>query len=100
LDLDEEVTPVPPAKAQASAAAASVLAAEAQAWPADLPEQVRAVADTLSVAPNGLTLAQIAAAFKGRGAWKKSLPRILDTLAALGRARCDGGVNGGAVWRG
>jgi hypothetical protein len=29
----------------------------------------------------------IAARFVGRGAWKKRLPEILDTLMALGRAR-------------
>jgi hypothetical protein len=32
--------------------------------------------------------------FKGKGAWKKTLPRILETLEALGRARRDG-----AFWR-
>ncbi len=58
------------------------------------------MADTLSAAPDGLTLAQVEARFKGRGAWKKSLPRILDTLAVLGRARCDAAAGGGSVWRG
>ena len=33
----------------------------------------------------------IEASFKGKGAWKKTLPRILETLEALGRAsRVDG----------
>ena len=38
----------------------------------------------------------IEAAFKGKGPWKKKgLPRILETLEALGRARQEGGG-----WRG
>ncbi len=37
----------------------------------------------------------IGANFKSRGAWKKSLPRILETLEALGRARREG-----SGWRG
>jgi hypothetical protein len=42
-----------------------------------------------------LDLEALATRFKGRGPWKKSLPRILDTLEALGRARREG-----AGWRG
>jgi hypothetical protein len=60
---------------------------EPQAWPATLPDQVRAVAAVLTSAPVALSLEAIEARFKSRGAWKKSLPRILDTLEALGRAR-------------
>ncbi|MGC8808593.1 MAG: hypothetical protein ACP5QB_13875, partial [Thiomonas sp.] len=67
----------------------------AQPWPATLPEQMRAVADLLAASAQPLPEAAIAAHFKGRGAWKKSLPRILDTLAALGRARSEA-----AGWRG
>lgn len=37
----------------------------------------------------------VEASFKGKGPWKKGLPRILDTLEALGRARQAGGG-----WRG
>jgi hypothetical protein len=60
-----------------------------QAWPAELPQQVQAVAQALASAPpGGLTLAELEARFKSRGPWKRGLPRILDTLAALGRARC------------
>lgn len=60
-----------------------------QPWPATLPEQVQAVAQALaSGAAGGITLAELEARFKGRGPWKRGLPRILDTLAALGRARC------------
>jgi hypothetical protein len=63
---------------------------EAQPWPASLPEQVRAVALVLQAAPGALPLPAIEARFKGRGPWKKGLPRILETLEALGRARREG----------
>ena len=66
-----------------------------QAWPATLPEQVRAVAQLLASASTALPQAAIEARFKGRGPWKKGLPRILDTLEALGRARREG-----EGWRG
>lgn len=56
-------------------------------WPATLPEQVRAVADALATSPLPLTLPTIEARFKGRGAWKKGLPTLLQTLEALGRAQ-------------
>ena len=59
-------------------------------WPANLPEQVRALAEVLAGHPGALTVAEIETRFKGRGPWKKSLPRILETLEALGRARRDG----------
>jgi hypothetical protein len=62
----------------------------AQAWPATLPEQVRAVAQLLAASPAPLPLPAIEAAFKGKGPWKKGLPRILDTLEALGRAQREG----------
>jgi hypothetical protein len=62
-----------------------------QPWPATLPEQVRAVAQVLAGHAGALPLAEIEARFKGRGPWKRSLPRILETLEALGRARREGG---------
>jgi hypothetical protein len=80
------------ASATPSAAAAS---AAAQPWPATLPEQVRAVAQVLQASPAPLALGAVEAAFKGKGPWKKGLPRILETLEALGRARQEGGG-----WRG
>ena len=64
-------------------------------WPATLPEQVRALAAVLATSTAPLTVADIEAGFKGKGPWKKGLPRILDTLEALGRARREG-----AGWRG
>ena len=85
---------VPPGEGEngegAPAAAAATVAATAQPWPATLPEQVRALALLLATAPAPLPLPAIEARFKGRGPWKKSLPRILDTLEALGRARREG----------
>ena len=60
------------------------------AWPNTLPEQVRAVAQVLSNAPQALPLSALEASFKGKGPWKKGLPRILETLEALGRARREG----------
>ncbi|MCE2780413.1 class I SAM-dependent DNA methyltransferase [Limnohabitans sp.] len=61
-----------------------------QAWPATLPEQIKAVADILSAAPSALDLDAIAAHFKGRGRWRERLPMILDTLVAIGRVRTVG----------
>ena len=78
------------AKPQAVAAATTT-----QPWPPTLPEQVRAVAQLLNASPAPLPLPAIEASFKGKGPWKKGLPRILDTLEALGRARQEGGG-----WRG
>ncbi|HMZ84924.1 MAG TPA: hypothetical protein PLC93_11555, partial [Rhodocyclaceae bacterium] len=49
--------------------------------------QVAAVAAVLAQSAAALSLDDIAARFTGRGAWKKRLPPIVDTLAALGRAR-------------
>ena len=73
---------------------AAPTAANLPAWPATLPEQVRAVAQVLSTATAALPLAALEASFKGKGPWKKGLPRILDTLEALGRARREG-----SAWR-
>ena len=62
-----------------------------QPWPATLPEQVAAVARVLGEAAAPLTEADLAARFTGKGPWKKRLPQLLGTLAALGRARAVGG---------
>lgn len=67
----------------------------AQPWSSTLPEQMRAVADLLAASAQPLDLEALTSRFKGRGPWKKSLPRILDTLEALGRARREG-----QGWRG
>ncbi len=65
-------------------------------WPSTLPAQVSAIAQLLASASAALSLGDIEASFKGKGPWKKGLPRILETLEALGRARRE--ENGG--WRG
>jgi hypothetical protein len=68
-------------------------------WPATLPEQVRAVAAVLVSSPAPLTLGAIELRFKGRGPWKKSLPTLLQTLEALGRAQAVT-TDGEVAWRG
>jgi hypothetical protein len=81
--------------ADGSTPAAASTTTTTQPWPPSLPEQVRAVAQLLSASPAPLPLPAIEASFKGKGPWKKGLPRILDTLEALGRARQEG-----SGWRG
>ncbi len=76
-----------PAHAGPQAPAHAAPGADRIAWPADLPAQVAAVAAVLAQSAAALSLDDIAARFTGRGAWKKRLPPIVDTLAALGRAR-------------
>ncbi|WP_374682871.1 class I SAM-dependent DNA methyltransferase [Accumulibacter sp.] len=63
-----------------------------QPWPAALPEQVAAVAAVLAGAPTPLSEAELAARFTGKGAWKKRLAQIVDTLEALGRVRRQGAL--------
>jgi hypothetical protein len=93
-DLALENAPPQPAGSSIALPATAAATQATQAWPADLPGQVRAVAQVLASAPRALTLPQLEAHFKGRGPWKNSLPRILQTLEALGKAQSDG-----AGWR-
>jgi hypothetical protein len=88
----EAVSPAPGSEPDAGEAAsgAPAPAKTAQPWPSTLPEQVRAVAQLLAASPAALPLPAIEAGFKGKGPWKKSLPRILETLEALGRAQREG----------
>lgn len=69
---------------------AALAAVAAQPWPSSLPEQMRAVAQLLAGSPVPLALSAIEAGFRGKGPWKKGLPRILETLEALGRAQLTG----------
>ncbi|MBK8337926.1 MAG: hypothetical protein IPL03_15795 [Sterolibacteriaceae bacterium] len=46
----------------------------------------------LAQSATALSLDGIAAHFSGRGAWKRRLAQIVDTLVALGRARVVGGT--------
>ena len=68
---------------QASPAAPIVRAA----WPAGLPEQIKAVAGVLSSVGRPMAVVDIEARFAARGRWRDRLPTILDTLEAVGRAR-------------
>ena len=91
LALEMPEKPETSAKTRANAPAAGETANQAtQPWPATLPEQVRAVAELLTSAAAAMPLSAIEASFKGKGPWKRGLPRILDTLEALGRARQEG----------
>ena len=71
-------------------------------WPATLPGQGRAVAEALARSPVPPTLPALEQSFKGRGARKKSLPRLLQTLEVLGRAqRVEHAQDPSAIaWRG
>ena len=81
----------------ATGQAGDTATAARRAWPADLPAQMRAVADTLAATPGALTETALADRFAGRGPWKKRLPQILQSLEALGRARADGQAGGMAL---
>jgi hypothetical protein len=58
-------------------------------WPAELPAQMAAVAQVLASAGGPLSMDQLAEHFSGKGAWKKRLPQLVETLVALGRAERD-----------
>ncbi len=90
-DLDLEMQDAAPSIRNSSTTAGGI---SQQPWPAELSTQILAVAAVLSSAQQALSLNEIEARFKGRGAWKTSLPRILETLTALGKAQLDG-----ASWR-
>lgn len=81
---DDDDLPTPDDTPSATAPSAPIAR---QPWPAGLPQQTRAVADTLAAHPAGLSLSALAERFTGRGPWKKSLPTILDVLESIGRAR-------------
>ena len=69
-----------------------------QPWLTSLPGQVQALAQVLVSHSCTLTVPEIEARFKGKGPWKKGLPRILETLEALGRARREE-TGGTEIWR-
>ncbi len=85
MDLPSAETPDSTEEADAPTSAAKPLTQ--QAWPATLPEQIKAVADILGAAPAALDMGAIAAHFKGRGRWRERLPVILETLVAIGRVQ-------------
>jgi len=69
------------------ASTATPAAGSKRPWPPGLPEQVAAIAQLLAESPLPLSELEIASRFSGKGAWKKRLPQLLETLVALGRAR-------------
>jgi hypothetical protein len=77
VELPQEVSVSTPASAET----------EKHPWPATLPEQVALVARVLAESSTPLTEPMLTARFTGRGAWKKRLSQLLETLVALGRAR-------------
>jgi hypothetical protein len=90
--------PAPQADTEDDAEAPAPAAAPAtrQPWPADLPAQMRAVAEALAASAQPLDEDALAARFTGRGPWKKRLPQILETLVVLGKAQREAGGR----WRG
>lgn len=86
-DNHEEAGTAPPPHAPADEAIRIKQVDGRKHWPANLPEQVAAIAQVFADAPSPLTVDQLAARFTGKGTWKKRLPQLLDTLAALGKAR-------------
>ncbi len=80
IEVESEDTEAAPAAAPAAPAAR-------RPWPGALPEQIKSVAELLSGAGQPLGVDAIAAHFTARGRWRERLPTILETLAALGRAR-------------
>ena len=88
--------PAPEADTEDEAPATAAAPASRMPWPADLPAQMRAVADALATSAQPLDEDALAARFTGRGPWKKRLPQILETLVVLGKAQRDEGGR----WRG
>lgn len=88
--------PAPEADTEDEAPATAAAPASRQPWPADLPAQMRAVADALATSAQPLDEDALAARFTGRGPWKKRLPQILETLEVLGKAQREAGGR----WRG
>lgn len=59
----------------------------ADTWPKALSDQVRAVAELLVSERRVLGPDDVAKHFSGKGPWKKRLPKLLETLESVGRAR-------------
>src|SRR5690606_36532979 len=53
-------------------------------WPAGVAEQILAVNAVLATSPGPLSMETLAGHFKARGAWKRRLGAVLETLVALG----------------
>lgn len=56
-------------------------------WPSGLPEQIKAIAEVITVSAKPLAIAELEQRFTARGRWRDRLPTIVETLEALGRIR-------------
>jgi len=99
-EIDTGTDTDPDTDTAGAAPASPAASAPRQPWPAELPAQMRAVADLLAATPAALTEAALADRFTGRGPWKKRLPQILHTLEAVGLARAMAVAGGPPLWRG
>ena len=99
-DSDADTDASDPADTTAATPASTPASTPRRPWPADLPAQMRAVADLLATSPVPLAEATLADRFTGRGPWKKRLPQILQTLEAVGRARAEPAAGSPPLWRG
>ncbi|MGB3524692.1 MAG: DNA methyltransferase [Flavobacteriales bacterium] len=73
---------------------AAIAVKELQPWPKELHEQAAALAQVLNGLPAPASVEVIAKHFKGKTSTKRlaALDRLLETLAAVGRARKEGGA--------
>lgn len=69
-----------------TATAASALTAK-RPWPSGLPEQIKAVAEVITMSARPLAIADLEQHFTARGRWRARLPIIVETLEAVGRVR-------------
>ena len=76
----------------------TVVTVNQKAWPATLPEQIKAVADILMTILAPLELDAVAAHFKARGRWHDRLPTIRNTLVAGGRVKQHSGTRWMTQW--
>ena len=70
---------------------APAIAAKAPAWPAGLPDQIRAVRAALAAAERPLDAKTVSRAFKGGKKRDARISELLESLALLGQVREDGG---------
>jgi hypothetical protein len=73
-DVPEVASPPPPPTAK-------------RPWPSGLPEQIKAVAEVITMSARPLAIADLELHFTARGRWRDRLPTIVETLEALGRIR-------------
>jgi hypothetical protein len=84
VEFQESLIPVLPEQQRGSELPSNTVR---PAWPKQSIEQIVAVANIIAEAGRVMTEEQVAASFRGQGRWRERLPRILDTLVAIGRLR-------------